>query len=154
MMQRAAGRLFLFVGAGLLVVFAVSAISTTLFLWRSAVAPGSVTAIVDHHDADGDHTRRPRVVFETADGQRIEFESRHGSDPPSYRVDDVVEVVYDPDQPAHAEINSVLHLWPVSIVSLLVGAGFFGVGLAVKTQAKEEDAGQSRNDPSDAVSFD
>ncbi|MGC1276424.1 MAG: DUF3592 domain-containing protein [Planctomycetaceae bacterium] len=135
-MQRAAGRLFLVVGVGLLIVSASSGISTARFLHGSSIAQGSVIAIVDEQDAEGDFSLRPRIVFETAEGQRAEFESRQRSNRSPYRVHDLVEVVYDPYRPTHAEINTVFNLWSVSIISFLVGASFVGVAVALHAQSK------------------
>jgi len=146
-MERAAARLFLFVGAGLLFVAVLSAVSTGVFLYRSTNASGSVIAIVDHRDADGDLTWRPRVAFETAQGQRVEFESRHGSNRLLYQVDDLVEVVYDPDEPTHAEIAGALNVWSVTIVSFLVGTAFVGICFAINSRSKGYGVGQ--NDPSE-----
>lgn len=53
----------------------------------------------------------PRVRFQTADGETIEFIPGNGSNPPMYETHEHVPVVYNPDHPRHAAINSFIEIW-------------------------------------------
>ncbi len=56
------------------------------------------------------------VEFRTADGEAIRFEDSTGSNPPAYRVGDAVEVLYDPQTPQSAMIDSWVLWLPSTIV--------------------------------------
>lgn len=63
----------------------------------------------------------PVVRFSTLDGQEIEFQSSTGTNPSRYRVGDQVTVLYQPDDPQQAEIQSFLSLWCLTIIMLFLG---------------------------------
>lgn len=65
------------------------------------------------------------VEFRTADGEAIRFEDGTGSNPPAYRVGDAVEVLYDPQTPQSAMIDSWV-LWLPSTIVMGFG-GFLAV---------------------------
>ncbi|MDW8215226.1 MAG: DUF3592 domain-containing protein [Roseiflexaceae bacterium] len=56
------------------------------------------------------------VEFRTANGEVIRFEDSTGSNPPAYRVGDTVEVLYDPQTPQSAMIDSWMIWLPSTIV--------------------------------------
>ncbi|MGQ9481203.1 DUF3592 domain-containing protein [Chloroflexus sp.] len=62
----------------------------------------------------------PIVEFRTATGETIQFESEAGDNPSAYQIDDRVEVMYNPEQPQTAFINS-WELWLPS--TLFLGTG-------------------------------
>lgn len=74
-------------------------------------------------------TYHPRVRFRTQRGNEVEFVSDTGSSPPSYRPNESVEVVYDPENPQRASINSFWNLWLGSIILFGLGVVFTGVGV-------------------------
>jgi hypothetical protein len=53
----------------------------------------------------------PVVKFTPNNGEATTFESNSGSKPPAFRKGQQVEVLYDPQQPDSAMINSWLELW-------------------------------------------
>jgi hypothetical protein len=64
------------------------------------------------------------VEFRTAEGQTIRFQGSTGSNPPTYRVGEKLQVRYDPQSPESAVIDS-WDLWLPS--TILIGAGGFFV---------------------------
>ncbi|MGQ9613468.1 MAG: DUF3592 domain-containing protein [Chloroflexus sp.] len=62
----------------------------------------------------------PIVEFRTATGETIQFESEAGDNPSAYQINDRVEVMYNPEQPQTALINS-WELWLPS--TLFLGTG-------------------------------
>jgi len=72
----------------------------------------------------------PRVRFLTKDGKTIEFIAGNGSNPPMYKVNNHVPVVYNPDYPNYAVIHSFIEIWlgPAIYTSLglilLISSGF------------------------------
>ncbi len=69
----------------------------------------------------------PTVEFTTPSGERISFESSFGTMPASHQVGQAVKVLYDPSQPATAEIDSGLSRWlaPGCFLAFALGACFF-----------------------------
>ena len=53
----------------------------------------------------------PHVRFQTEEGQTIEFSPGNSSNPPMYKVNDHVPVVYNPDYPNYAVINTFIEIW-------------------------------------------
>lgn len=70
----------------------------------------------------------PVVRFATADGQRIEAESRTGSNPPSARVGQTVTVRYDPTTPERFTVTATsLIAGLIAWVFVVMGGLIFGV---------------------------
>jgi hypothetical protein len=115
--------LFAFVGTIFLIVGLSIGASFLAGLPQPAHAEGRV---VDYDESDGRY--RAIVEFMAADGQRITFVDRTSSDSRVYRLEQAVEVVYDPQGPRRtARINSFstgLWLLPVTFVGL---GGLFAV---------------------------
>jgi len=88
-----------------------------------ARAEGSV---IDYNDA-GD-VSYPIVQFTTPDGQRWEFEESWGSSTPAYKLEQKVDVRYDPANPRNAFIDSFVSLWLLPGIFWLVGGVFALIG--------------------------
>ena len=63
--------------------------------------------------SSGTGSYAPVVTYKTTEGRDVTFVNGVSANPPSYDKGDKVEVVYDPDKPEQAEINSALGLWLV-----------------------------------------
>lgn len=93
---------------------------------REVRTTGAVTALTVRTDADGDNLYYPVVTFALPDGARHTVQLSWGSRPPAYKVDQTVDVIYDPVQPDHARIASWLNLPDLWILPAITG----GLGLA------------------------
>ena len=104
---------------------------TNDFVGSAASAKGTVVEMVEHRDDRGKSLYSPRVRFQTQDGKDREFTSTVGSNPPSFRTGEEVEILYDAASPAGAVIKAFSTLWLFPIA--VCGAGLFlaGVGAAV-----------------------
>ena len=71
----------------------------------------------------------PTVEFSTASGQSVRFESSFGTMPASHKVGQAVKVLYDPNEPHIAEIESGLSDWfvPAGLLVFAAGAIFFSL---------------------------
>ncbi len=71
----------------------------------------------------------PTVEFTAASGQRVSFESAFGSMPASHQVGQAVKVLYDPANPAAAEVDSGLSRWlaPTCFLAFALAACFFSI---------------------------
>lgn len=84
------------------------------FFKKAEVVQGTVTELLRSR-SDKSIMYRPVVEFETKSGKKAEFTSSVASNPASYNVGEKVEVLYDPVNPAKADINgfSALYLGPL-----------------------------------------
>jgi hypothetical protein len=142
-------RIFPMVIAGIfaivaLILLAVSVVSTIQAVHRLSIeqaATGQVVKMVERQVLVDSQTDRyqvyayPVVAFSVGNGQPEQVELDEGSWPPAYQAGDSVIVLYDPEQPQQARIQSstgglFLWLWPVvtgfiGLVFLLVSLMFF-----------------------------
>jgi len=123
--------LFALIGLGLLIASIFLFLNTRNFINASAKATGTVIAHASSRSSDGDLTYSPVVSFKTPDGRTIEFQSQTGSSRPSPAVGQTVEILYNPQHPQEAEINSFSSLWILPIILSGLGAGFFIIGTTV-----------------------
>jgi hypothetical protein len=73
---------------------------------------------------------RPVVTFTTADGRQVTFTEPNGSNPPSNKVGDTVQVIYPADAPEKAQVNSFLNFWFSPLALTAFGAFFLITGIA------------------------
>lgn len=111
--------------------------STSSFLKQAETADGIVFELLASR-SDNSTTYRPVVQFIDQQGQFIEFVSSTGSNPASYSQGEQVKVLYLPERPSNAKINSFFSLWGVAIILAGIGAVFFliGVGIIMFTRLK------------------
>jgi len=112
--------------------------NTNAFLKDAVQAEGTVTEVVRSY-WDGSTTYQPVVRFRTQQGKEIEFTSSSStSKRPGYSTGQTVEVLYRPNAPQIAEINSFLLLWGGSILWGLLGSSFsiFGATILIGSMLK------------------
>jgi hypothetical protein len=63
----------------------------------------------------------PRIRFQTVDGHEINFVSDSGCNPAAYSVGESVSLLYDPQQPEKASINSLTSLWLLPFLLFILG---------------------------------
>jgi len=112
--------------------------NTLRFLDRSVSVRGTITALVpvirssSDQDAGGSRiTFAPEFSFKAADGRVFSVTSTFSSNPASFDVGDTVSVLYQPDRPEHARIDSFGQLWGISLIVGGIGSAFLAVALAV-----------------------
>jgi hypothetical protein len=109
-------------GSVFLVVGAVLAVSTWIFVSGARATDGTVIALVEApRTSEDDPGGTAPVVRYQVDGKAHEFRGVYIS-PPAYSVGETVRVLYSPDRPERAQIDSFVQLWLISVV-------FGGVGL-------------------------
>ena len=117
--------IFLAVGMVLLAVAVVSYWHTRQFRQNAASADGVVI-----ENVWSSRTYFPQVRFRTSGGQDLTFTSNMGSKPASYQVGDRVRVLYDPEKPADASIDSFESQWLLPTIFGSLGLIFCSVGIA------------------------
>ncbi|QND54659.1 DUF3592 domain-containing protein (plasmid) [Phyllobacterium sp. 628] len=130
-------RLFL---AATIILFAATGIlllKTHRFIVRAEHAQGRVIAMMPERSrGDGSVVYKPVVEFNTPAGERIEFQSSVGSNPPAFETNEVVQVLYEPANPRSAEINSFWSLWlgPVITTGLFLVFGGLTCSMFLRIQ--------------------
>jgi hypothetical protein len=125
--------------AVILLVVAVASIFQALHrLQIEQAATGQVVKMVERRildDSQPDHYQvyaYPVVEFSLANGQQEQVKLEEGAWPPAYKAGDQVTVLYDPEQPEQARIQSTtggLFLWLWPAVTGFVGLTFLMVSL-------------------------
>jgi len=97
------------------------------FLAVCSRVDGTVLENVPSHNSDNGETYAARVSFETPDGTTHTFLSSVSSSPPAYSVGDHVQVLYMPDNPGGASLNSYSELWlGATVFAALAGGAWIG----------------------------
>ena len=73
----------------------------------------------------------PVVAFKTAEGTQIQFVENNGSSSPAFVKGQQVEVIYLPENPNNAKINTFFDLWALPLFLAMFGTIFSAVGFAV-----------------------
>ena len=103
-------------------------IGSMRFVSGAEKAKGEVIELVWRTDNDGDRVAAPLVAF-TVEGQRYLFTSKTASKPPSYDVGETVDVLYRPDAPSDARIDTFWQIYGSSLLFSGIGLIFALVGL-------------------------
>ena len=92
---------------------------------------GTVIEMIGSRDSDSDYTYKPVVEFRDADGLRHVFTSSFSSSPPQYSTGETVEVIYAPDTPDEAVIDSFVDRFLLPLVFGGLGTLFAAIGLGL-----------------------
>ena len=98
-------------------------VTTGVFVASAARARGKVTDLVESRSNDGSGTWHPVVSFDVR-GESFTFQSKFGSRPAPYDIGDAVDVLYDPDDPRNARIDSFRGLWLGAVIAGALGLFF------------------------------
>jgi len=77
---------------------------------------GTVVRLEKSSDSDGGCCVYSPVIEFAANDQTYSFESNNASDPPAYNVGEQVPVIFDPADPATAQINKWSERWLMPII--------------------------------------
>lgn len=123
--------IFLLVGLGLCAGGGYWGWLTRDFTQTATTAPGTVVELARHSDSEGGDSYSPVVEYTLPSGRTVRFEEDVSSDPPSHRVGESVEVLYNPEKPEEARINNAFTLWFGPGLLLSLGVCFSSVALLV-----------------------
>ncbi|WP_299381214.1 DUF3592 domain-containing protein, partial [uncultured Kiloniella sp.] len=118
--------------------------TTLRFIDTAHSAQGIVIDLVQSRPSSSStsssYVYRPEVIFQTATGEEITFQSSSGSNSPAYSKGESVNVLYESERPQNAKINDTFSLWfgpaILSIVGLIFAA--FGIGISIYLYKKEK----------------
>jgi hypothetical protein len=143
-------RLFLLIAfAGAVIALGVGsflAVRTVKFERRATRAAGVVIDNVgDLNGSQNTVSYYPKIRFRTQEGVEVSFISSNGNSDAEFHVGESVPVVYDPQRPTNAVIDSFWHRWTLPII--LLGLGVVAlIGAAVvqsSRQSNQEVVGMS-----------
>jgi hypothetical protein len=129
--------IFSIAGLGLLAGGIYAGWQTRRFLQTAVEVPGAVIENVwqegtvffaNGRSAYGSYAY-PRIKFQTEDGREISILASKGANPPEYRVNASVTILYDPREPHHASIQSPNSVWFLPILLCGIGAVFCSFGI-------------------------
>lgn len=129
------------VAALMLLIAFISAASAILKMNKEASATGKVVDIIQRREYVNEQDRvvqdyyYPVVEYVSADGRRHSVQMSEGSSSPSQEVGDQVTVLYNPERPLDARIQSFgsyALMWVLPGITGILGLGFLGAVLAVR----------------------
>lgn len=125
-----AGILFFFIGIALTIYSIFSFFRQKRIISQSENAFGTVTNLIQKPRRKG-CIYCPQIRYQTKSGSVVDFQSDFGSQPASHKIGQQVQVLYNPFNPSQAQIKSFFSLWLVTLISLLMGLTFTGLGFAL-----------------------
>ena len=129
------------VAALMLLIAFISAASAILKMNKEASATGRVVEIIQRREYVNEQDRvvqyyyYPVVEFVSVDGRHHSVQMSEGSSSPSQEVGDQVTVLYNPERPLDARIQSFgsyALMWVLPGITGILGLGFLGAVLAVR----------------------
>lgn len=139
--------IFGIVGVALLGTGGWLAIGTINFKSAAAITDGIVLRLDRRYSTDSDgnsgYLYYPVVQFTSSSGGAVEFRGSTGASPPVYRKGERVTVLYNPETPDNARIDSFTDLWLGSLITGTIGLVFTCIGagfLIVRAQRAKLEA--------------
>ncbi len=87
--------------------------------------------MIEQKDKDEGTVYFPVFTFTDAQGTVHTIHSSSGSSPPDYEVGDSVPVLYSPNDPENAKIDSFFSVWGISLITGILGGIYLPAGLIV-----------------------
>lgn len=129
------GFVFSILGISALAISGISYQTTRDFIATANTAEGTVMTLEKSSSSTSKPNRNakfhPVVHFTTTTGETIQFRSNFGSYPAAYRPGDKVSILYPPDNPQQATINSFFPLWFLTLIFAILGGSFTISGVSI-----------------------
>lgn len=122
------GIVFSLVGLLLAAIGAFIFFRTRAFISRSQEVKGTIVRMVYSSSSDGGGYS-PVFRFNTIEGRSVEVADKLASNPPQFKEGEVVDVLYDPQDPSHARIKKWMNLYFAPLLLGGMGLIFGGVGV-------------------------
>ncbi|MBU7582497.1 MAG: DUF3592 domain-containing protein [Nostoc sp. TH1S01] len=129
---RVFGSIFAGIGSIFVITGIIIGVNTRSFFGKSISTQGTVIDVVKHksRDSNGRSSTNyyPVIEFTANSGKLVEFEANSGSNPPTYTQGQKVEILYNPQEPESAMINSSADLWVLPAIFTGLGSIFVVIG--------------------------
>lgn len=136
---RLVGSIFVVIGVALLALAGYIGWQEQAFLTRAMRTRGLVVALTTRWGGTNGSSRRsdrtltyaPTFTFADQDGKEHRVRSHSSANPPSHRVGENVDVLYDPTAPDHAQIRGFFAQWGAATICGGLGGLFSLIGGSV-----------------------
>lgn len=125
------GIVFSLVGGLLAAIGVLILIRTRIFIGKAQEVKGTVIQMVYSRSSNGGGGYSPVYQFTTIEGQTIVVADNLSSNPPMFKEGQVIDVLYDPENPQKARIKRWMSLYFVPLLLGGMGLIFGGVGVAL-----------------------
>lgn len=125
------GVVFSLVGSLLVVIGLFILARTRVFISKSREVKGTVIRMVSSFGSEGGTVYAPVFKFTTLQGQVVEVEEKVFSNPPEFTQGQVVDILYDPENPSRARVKKWFNLYFVPILLGGLGIIFGGIGVVM-----------------------
>lgn len=126
------GSIFAGVGSIFLIAGIIIGVNTYSYLSKSIITQGTVIDLEKRISKDSDGYSYalyyPIIKFTANSGKVTQFEANSGSYPPAYTKGKKVEIIYNPQEPESAMINSGFDSWFLPIMCTGMGSLFVIIG--------------------------
>ncbi|PHJ57965.1 hypothetical protein VF14_28395 [Nostoc linckia z18] len=126
------GSIFGGVGTIITVTGIIIGLNTRSFVASAIPTQGTVIELVQRWSTDNkgrsSYVYYPVVQYTTRSGESTVFESTSGTNPPQFAKGQQIEILYVPDKPGSATINSWFSLWFLPLMFTGLGSIFAVVG--------------------------
>jgi len=138
----------IFMGIGV-----VSAIRTFLFLHSAVPETGEIIKLIERKNYKKDTLYTPVFTFRDHNGNIHTVFSAMASHHPVGNAGDRIAILYNPDNPKHAEVNSFVSIWGFSAIFGGLGAFFFIVFwiVAIVTRNKMDSDNKALQVPANSL---
>lgn len=110
------------------ILLAYEIIETNNLINSGVFVKGTVIELdKSYNSEDNSVTYAPIIVFKTIDNKEIKFKSSFYSNPPNYKKDEIVDIVYNPLNSQEAKIYGPFIIWWPLIFSSIVVSIFLAV---------------------------
>lgn len=125
------GIVFSLVGGLLAAIGVFILIRTRIFIGKAQEVKGTVIQMVYSRSSKGGGSYSPVYEFRTIDGQTIVVADSLSSNPPMFKEGQIIDVLYDPENPQKARIKKWMSLYFAPLLLGGMGLIFGGVGVAM-----------------------
>jgi len=128
--------IFLVLSLSMLGIAGFLAWRTYQFLDQAASTQGTITALVPVIRSDNDRhtattTYAAQFSFTTPAGRSVTITSTSSSNPPGFDVGESVAILYLPNNPANARIDSFFQLWGAASIVGGIATSFLAISLGM-----------------------
>jgi hypothetical protein len=133
----------IFMGVTVLMLFIsiIAAANTCWVLFNEKSVEGRVVDLVVRYDDQGNNFYYPVVNFVMLNGSRNTVQMSEGSWPAAYTIDEKITVIYNPEKPneAHIQTNSsTIAQWILPLITGTLGIAFLLATLLVRWILKQD----------------
>ncbi len=128
---------FLIIGTVLIATSTIGFVRTRSFVDTAIGTEGFVIGLDEYSSSSGSsnssghRTSSPLIEFQMKDGRSVTFQSSSENSSEHYNIGEGVQILYDRNNPKHAEIDNFSHLWADLLIVGGLGIPFLAIGFGL-----------------------